>query len=265
MIVDPDFLDHWRTRMVVDALDGDEMAPLCVLRLWAHCQSRKSDRFEMPTAGLKAQCRYKGDAQKFEQALTEAGFIKREGIEVHVLGWAEQNASLIAAWENGAKGGRPRTKPVENPQETQGKPNGNQDETQAKPIREEEIREEKKREEKQKTTAQPTVALPDWMPIASWSGYIEMRKKKRKDPTARAVELLIAELERLRDEGQDIAAVLDKSTVNGWTDVYPLKLEPQARGSPGNKQLDLAAAQKAANEEAKRRLFGNDDGRTIDA
>lgn len=40
---------------------------------------------------------------------------------------------------------------------------------------------------------------------------------------------------------------------------------PQARASPANKQLDLAAAQKAANEEAKRRLFGNDDGRTIDA
>lgn len=131
--------------------------------------------------------------------------------------------------------------------------------------REEEIREEKKREEKQKTTAQPSVALPDWMPMASWTGYIEMRKKKRKDPTARAVELLIGELERLRDEGQDIAAVLDKSTVNGWTDVYPLKIEPQVRGSPANKQLDLAAAQKAANEEAKRRLFGKDDGRTIDA
>jgi hypothetical protein len=40
---------------------------------------------------------------------------------------------------------------------------------------------------------------------------------------------------------------------------------PQARASPAKPQLDLAAAQKAANEEAKRRLFGNDDGRTIDA
>lgn len=40
---------------------------------------------------------------------------------------------------------------------------------------------------------------------------------------------------------------------------------PQPRASPGRPALDLAAAQKAANEEAKRRLFGRDDGRTIDA
>jgi hypothetical protein len=130
VIVDPDFLDHWRTRMVVDALDGDEMAPLCILRLWGHCQSRKSDRFEMPTAGLKAQCRYKGDAAAFEQALVDAGFVSREGVFVVVLGWAEQNASLIAAWENGAKGGRPpKQKPTGNPAVTQGEPGANPDET----------------------------------------------------------------------------------------------------------------------------------------
>lgn len=40
---------------------------------------------------------------------------------------------------------------------------------------------------------------------------------------------------------------------------------PQPRASPARPSLDLAAAQKAANEEAKRRLFGMDDGRTIDA
>lgn len=88
------------------------------------------------------------------------------------------------------------------------------------------------KQKKQKTTAQPPVALPDWMPMTSWNGYLEMRRKKRKDPTARAVELLIVELEKLRADGQDIAAVLDKSTVCGWTDVYALKDGNQARASP---------------------------------
>jgi hypothetical protein len=46
-----------------------------------------------------------------------------------VLGWAEQNAALIAAWENGAKGGRPKKEPEENPAVTQGKPKPNPDET----------------------------------------------------------------------------------------------------------------------------------------
>jgi hypothetical protein len=146
VIVDPDFLDHWRTRMVADAL-SDEMAPVYIMRLWGHCQIRKSDRFKMPAAGLKAQCRYPGDAQAFEQALTEAGFIERDGDEIVATGWTEKNASLLAAWENGSKGGRPKKetqpKPTGNPAVTQGKPNANPDETQAKPIREDKSREDK--------------------------------------------------------------------------------------------------------------------------
>lgn len=131
-------------------------------------------------------------------------------------------------------------------------------------------REEKKREEKKepksKASAQPAVALPDWMPIASWTGYIEMRKQKRKSPTGRAIELLIAELAKLKESGQDIAAVLDKSTVNGWTDVYAIKGDQQARASPAAQQLDLAATNARNNAEAKRLLgITDDDMRTIDA
>lgn len=145
MIVDPDFLDHWRTGMVVDAL-GDPMAPMYILRLWAHCQERKSDTFDIPARGLKAQCKFTGDADQFEAALIEAGFIERNGASVHVCGWAEKNAALLAAWSNGTKGGRPRketqSKPMGNPSVTHGKPSENPDQTHAKPIREEKSREE---------------------------------------------------------------------------------------------------------------------------
>lgn len=150
MIVDPDFLDHWRTRMVVDALGGDEMAPMYIMRLWAHCQNRKSDTFAIPAAGIKAMCKFPGDAALLEKALIDAEFIVRDGVNVTVVGWAERNASLLAAWENGGKGGRPK-KPNENPAVTHGKPSGNPAVTQTEPmgnpavtdkIREEKIREE---------------------------------------------------------------------------------------------------------------------------
>lgn len=141
MIVDPDFLDHWRTRMVADIL-SDEMGPLYLIRLWGHCQERKADRFVMPVRGLKAQCRFQGDAELFEKALSEAGFIQRDGDTVIVVGWAEKNASLIAAWGNGSKGGRPKNKPAENPRETHGLPSGNPSLTHGEPIREEKRREE---------------------------------------------------------------------------------------------------------------------------
>lgn len=146
MIVDPDFLDHWRTRMVVDLL-SDEMGPLYIIRLWGHCQERKADRFVMPVRGLKAQCRFQGDADLFESALSEAGFIQRDGDTVIVIGWAEKNASLIAAWGNGAKGGRPKGKPTENPAVTHGKPSGSPSATHAEPIREEKRREDESGED----------------------------------------------------------------------------------------------------------------------
>jgi hypothetical protein len=142
MIVDPDFFDHWRTRMLVDALGGDQMAPLYVMRIWAHCQVRKSTSFgAMPSAGLKALCRFQGDADVLEVALIAAGFVHRNGDAVEAPKWAEHNAKLIANWKNGAGGGRPKfddSEPNDNPNQTQHEPT----ETHAEPIREEKRREE---------------------------------------------------------------------------------------------------------------------------
>lgn len=159
MIVDPDFFDHWRTGMVIDALQ-DPCAPIYIMRLWGHCQERKSDRFVMPTRGLKAQCRYPGDADAFEAALVEAGFLERDGDAILVSGWAEKNAKLLAAHANGKRGGRPKTdaeitkpkpndnptethdKPTINPTITQEEPTDNPTQTHRKPIREDKSRED---------------------------------------------------------------------------------------------------------------------------
>ena len=167
MIVDPDFVDHWKTRMLVDLLGNDEVAPVYVIRLWAHCQQRREWRFDpLPTAALKAICRYRGDADEFEGAMLAAGFIAREGLVLTAVGWDEYNASLIANWENGKKGGRPKKQPS-NPSETHGFPTDNRQEAHgeasggAKPNRLDEIGEEKRREEK----AVRASRLPaDWQP-----------------------------------------------------------------------------------------------------
>lgn len=130
MIVDADFPDHWKTRMFVDLLDGDEAAPVYILRLWAHCQNRKKSEFEnFPQAALKAVCRFPGHANKFESSLIASGFVRRENDVLIVCGWMDYNAGLVANWENGKKGGRPKKKPVENPPETHGKPMKNPSET----------------------------------------------------------------------------------------------------------------------------------------
>jgi len=115
MIVEPDFLDHWKTRLLVRLLNT-ETAPIHVLRLWAHCQSRKTDRFTgwLPEV-LSSVCRWDGDAQLFWNSMLQT-YCEIDQNELVVHGWADVNASLISAWNNGKKGGRPKSKSTnENP------------------------------------------------------------------------------------------------------------------------------------------------------
>ena len=140
VIVDPDFTEHWKIRMLVGLLEGDEVAPVYVLRLWAHCQNRRQDTFDNLTPeALKALCRFPGNANKLDSSLVTSGFIRRNEKTIKVLNWADYNASLLAAWKNGTKGGRP-TKPLGSKSKTQDKPTGSRVEK----SREDESRVEKK-------------------------------------------------------------------------------------------------------------------------
>lgn len=65
-------------------------------------------------------------------------------------------------------------------------------------------------------------AMPDWMPAEAWAGYIDMRKKIRKPMTARAEQLAINTLDKLRAEGQNVEAVLDQSVMNSWQGLFAI-------------------------------------------
>lgn len=130
MIVEPDFLDHWKTRLLVRLL-GTELAPIYVIRLWAHCQSRKTDRFTdwKPTV-LASVCRWETDPQTLWDAMLET-YLERDGNTVVARGWAETNAGLISAWTNGKLGGRPKkqAKPTDQ------KPAGNRPDNRIETVR----------------------------------------------------------------------------------------------------------------------------------
>lgn len=136
MIVHPGFLDHWKTTMLVEQLN-DPAAPIYLLRLWEHCQNSKRAIFDrLPEIAVKAICRFPGTAEELNGALIDCGWIKRTQNEVHVLGWEEHNAQLIANWANGSKGGRPRKKSnsTQNPSVTQSEPMGNPSITHGLPM-----------------------------------------------------------------------------------------------------------------------------------
>jgi len=81
-------------------------------------------------------------------------------------------------------------------------------------------------EEKLSTKKEHPTKLPGWIPVEPWQGWLEMRKAKRAPLTERAKKLAIEKLERLRKTGQDPGAILDQSTLRGWTGLFPLKRDP---------------------------------------
>jgi DNA-binding transcriptional ArsR family regulator len=83
--------------------------------------------------------------------------------------------------------------------------------------------------------------IPAWVPPDAWDGYLEMRRKKRKEPTAYALRLVIADLDKFKAAGHDVRAILDASIKNGWTDVYEPKAA-QARASPQSRNDRSGAA-----------------------
>ena len=113
MIIETDFLDHWKTRLIVRLL-ATESAPLHIIRLWSHCQTRKTNRFpDWNPEILSAVCKWGGDANLFWSAMMQTFGRVEDGCFV-AHQWDEVNSSLIASWSNGSLGGRPK-KPKANP------------------------------------------------------------------------------------------------------------------------------------------------------
>lgn len=66
-------------------------------------------------------------------------------------------------------------------------------------------------------------ALPDWLPRDAWDAWLEVRPKVKAPNTPRALQLAIAELDRLRGQGYDPKAVLEQSTLRGWRGLFAPK------------------------------------------
>lgn len=243
MIVDTDFADHWKTRMLVDALN-DEAGPVYVIRLWAHCQTRRQWQFEnLSTSALKAICRFPGDADVFESAMLASKFIVREEDVLTVHEWEVYNASLISAWNNGRLGGRPSQKkplpkPTGNPSETHGFPAGNPVGIRGEETREDESSGDRRREEHEEPPAplkggtsennkSPKFRAEDF-PIPeslrtpafldAWSQWISYRTSKRQPLSQMAVS---KQMHKLMEKGPAAAVTaIHFSIANDYQGIF---------------------------------------------
>lgn len=85
-------------------------------------------------------------------------------------------------------------------------------------------------------------ALPAWIPAEVWSEWMPIRKAKKANNSPYALALLVAKLERWKDAGHDVAAILNASIIGGWSDVY----EPKVFAG---KRVEAEARRRAAVEE----------------
>jgi hypothetical protein len=136
MIVQPDFLEHWKTLHLVE-LTGDESAPLAVIRFWAHCQNQKRGVFPgMTPPQLATICRWGNRKPACHVALVKSGFVEKlkpKGFAAHE--WEDHNRQLLQKWEAGKKGGRPAKNDSTNEINDSEKPTGNRSLTDLETVR----------------------------------------------------------------------------------------------------------------------------------
>jgi hypothetical protein len=121
MNVHPELISHWKYRLFKQEL-GTPDALEYLLCLWGKCQTMKRGENwgRVGPEYVEATLNWTGPPGKLFDALAKrycdkAGWLhldKRRN--VIVTGWEEHNKSLLNRWENGAKGGRPASKPAAN-------------------------------------------------------------------------------------------------------------------------------------------------------
>ena len=90
------------------------------------------------------------------------------------------------------------------------------------------------------------IALPPWVDRGAWDGFALARKAARKPLTTRAERLILGKLYVMHAAGQDVNAVLDQSTENGWAGVFPLAHEKRPALSFRERDAAAAAAEVTA-------------------
>jgi hypothetical protein len=121
---DRDFPDHWKTRLVIGALGYSAVGG--ILRLWAHCEARRDDTFEMTPEVLKAVTQIDAKPAEIERALIDARFIERRRKAVYVRGWREKTPASSRTSQMAAGEGAHRKPTAANSirRQTQRKPIG---------------------------------------------------------------------------------------------------------------------------------------------
>lgn len=83
------------------------------------------------------------------------------------------------------------------------------------------------------------IGMPDWLPKEKWDDFKKHRKSIKKPMTAKAEELALSKLLRLRFDGNDPIEVIDNSIINGWSGLFEIKAKRSETNAPYQKILKV--------------------------
>ena len=110
MKLDPGFINHWKTELLMERLGSD--AVVAILRLWGNAQIRRQfDGLELNPRRLAMETKWKGDAGALFDTLTDpdAPWLDLDPDGTYSIhGFGHHQKQVVALWENGNKGGRPK-------------------------------------------------------------------------------------------------------------------------------------------------------------
>jgi hypothetical protein len=109
-------------------------------------------------------------------------------------------------------------------------------------------------------TVTPEMKLPDGIagliPLPLWMDFLVVRKNKNKPTTQAAVLILTRKLLEYQAAGDDPIAVIEKSIVNCWADLFPLDKGRNENGNGNHKHLSREEQRHEASQRAIQLVTG---------
>ena len=107
--------------------------------------------------------------------------------------------------------------------------------SQSPPLKERTTKEKDNRREGQKKTPTP-FSLPDWIDGNTWADFIDHRKNIKAPVSTQAAKLLVDDLAKLREKGQDVKAVIEQTIKSGkWKGFFAVKPDYSENQTPRGK------------------------------
>lgn len=79
---------------------------------------------------------------------------------------------------------------------------------------------------------EPEIDLPDWLPRPQWAEWVAVRKETRHPLTPTIIRAQIRQLDKWRQAGHSVAAILEYSTTGGYQGLFEPKGTSKVKDVP---------------------------------